>query len=218
MDSETFTPMADLATRWGVTPNTVSRRLAFLCIKPERQGNYRFITAEQLQLADNLHSHILSGKPMEQFPRPDQPEGGLVARQVRGGGQVAGQVEQVAALAAALVAAMPTPPADPLQRARGLAEAADAALVLTTSDLAQLLGQGVGAWRDGHLAYGYQFNRHQQGRQVLWTVARALASGTSRATSPTPAASPATSRAVGFLADPGPQAAITVHAISLPSF
>jgi hypothetical protein len=219
MDSETFTPMADLATKWGVTANTVSRRLAFLGIKPERQGNYRYITAEQLALADNLHSHILSGKPMEQFPRPDQPEGGLVARQVRGGGQVAGQVEQVAALAAALAAAMPTPPADPLQRARGLAEAADSGLVLTTGDLAQLLGQGVGAWRDGHLAYGYQFNRHQQGRQVLWTVARVLGqSGTSRATSPTLTASPATSRPVGFLAPPEARAAITVQAVSLPSF
>jgi hypothetical protein len=220
MDSETFTPMAELATKWAVTPNTVSRRLAFLGIKPERQGNYRYITAEQLALADKLHSHITSGKPMEQFPRPDQPEGGLVARQVRGGGQVVGQVEPAAALAAALAQlAVPAPPADPLQRARGLAEAADAGFVLTTSDLAQLLGQGVGAWRDGHLGYGYQFNRHQQGRQVLWTVERVVvASGTSRATSQTTAASPATSRPVGFLAPPDARSAITVQAVRLPSF
>jgi hypothetical protein len=60
-------PMAELASRWGITPNTVSRRLAFLGIKPERQGNLRYITAEQLALGDDLQSHIVSGKPMELF-------------------------------------------------------------------------------------------------------------------------------------------------------
>jgi len=60
-------PMADLAARWGITANTVSRRLSFLGIKPIRQGNYRFITAEQLALGDDLQRHILNGKPMELF-------------------------------------------------------------------------------------------------------------------------------------------------------
>ena len=59
--------MADLADRWGVTPNTVSRRLSFLGIKPIRQGNYRFLDAEQLALAEQFQQHILSGKPMEAF-------------------------------------------------------------------------------------------------------------------------------------------------------
>ena len=53
-ESTTLTPMADLAGRWGVTSNTVSRRLAFLGIKPTRQGNYRFLAAEQVVLADQL--------------------------------------------------------------------------------------------------------------------------------------------------------------------
>ena len=55
---DTLTPMAELASRWGITANTVSRRLAFLGIKPERQGNLRYITAEQLALGDDLQSHI----------------------------------------------------------------------------------------------------------------------------------------------------------------
>jgi hypothetical protein len=66
------------------------------------------------------------------------------------------------------------PAADPLQRARGLAEAADSGLVLTNDDLGALLGQGVSSWRDGHLAFGYAFRRHQQGRQVLWQIERAI--------------------------------------------
>jgi hypothetical protein len=60
-------PMADLAARWGITANTVSRRLSLLGIKPIRQGNFRFVTAEQLVLGDELQQHILSGKPMELF-------------------------------------------------------------------------------------------------------------------------------------------------------
>lgn len=63
--------MADLAGRWGITANTVSRRLSFLGIKPIRQGNYRFITAEQLALGDELQQHILSGKPMSTFQQPN---------------------------------------------------------------------------------------------------------------------------------------------------
>ena len=81
---DTLTPMADLATKWGITANTVSRRLAFLGIKPERQGNLRYITADQLALGDDLQGHIISGKPMELFRIVNKPEGGLVTRRVRG--------------------------------------------------------------------------------------------------------------------------------------
>lgn len=163
--------MADLASRWGVTSNTVSRRLSFLGIKPIRQGNYRFITPEQLDAADSLQNHILSGKPMEAFPRPAQEEGTKVVRQVRQHAQVAGLVPEMAALVAAIQRATP---ADPLQRAKGLADAADRGLVLTNEDLSNLLGQSVSRWRDGHEAYGYRFGRHNQGKQVLWTVDRTI--------------------------------------------
>jgi predicted HicB family RNase H-like nuclease len=66
-------PMASLAPRWGITANTVSRRLAFLGIKPERQGNLRYITAEQLALGDALQRHIVRGKPMELFQALSAP-------------------------------------------------------------------------------------------------------------------------------------------------
>ena len=102
--------MAELASKWGVTANTVSRRLAFLGIKPERQGNLRYITADQLALGDELQHHITSGKPMELFRIVNKPEGGLVTRRVKEGGLVTGQVEQMAAMAAAMAALMPAAP------------------------------------------------------------------------------------------------------------
>jgi hypothetical protein len=187
--------MADLAVRWAVTANTVSRRLSFLGIKPSRRGNHRFITAEQLALGDELQHHINGGKPMDSFPRPDQPEGGLVARRVASDdpGQVA---PQVAALVAAITAAQPAPTVDPLQRARALAEAADAGLVLDNSELKGLGVKGVAGAQGDQEAHGYLFRRHQpkgEGTAVLWTVERALVQR-----APALTTSRATSRQVGF--------------------
>ena len=54
MTTEAMVPMAGLAAEWAVNANTVSRRLKHLGIKPERQGNLRFITAEQKALGDQL--------------------------------------------------------------------------------------------------------------------------------------------------------------------
>jgi hypothetical protein len=186
--------MAELAGRWGVSANTVSRRLSYLAIKPIRQGNFRFLTPDQLELAERLQQHVLSGQPMEAFARPDQSEGGLVTRRVAPSPQVAGLALQADQLAA--MAALMKPAGNPLQRARGLAEAADQALVLTNDDLGELLGQGVNSWRDGHEAYGYRFSRHKQGTQVLWVIERAITAGSNiRAL---PATSHGASRTVGF--------------------
>ena len=208
---DTLTPMAELASRWGITANTVSRRLAFLGIKPERQGNLRYITAEQLALGDDLQSHIVSGKPMELFPRADQPEGGLVTRRVSGSGLVTGQVEQMAAMAAAMAAAMPQPPVDPLRRAKALAEAAELGVALSSMELAEVLGMSpatVSSWPDGHQPRpGFKLLKckPRPGGAVWWVVQRDGATASIRAI-----AGAASGRSVGF------GACLTVKAVSLP--
>jgi hypothetical protein len=195
MTTETLTPMAELGPRWGVTANTVSRRLAFLGIKPIRQGNFRFLTAEQLNLTEELNAHILSGKPQESFPRPDQPEGGLVARRAP---QVAGLVadDQVAALAAALERL--NPPVDPLRLARALAEASDLGVPLSNKELGEVTGFSAGTvsgWKEGHSPRpGFSLHREKAGASVWWTVKRATG-GQAKAL---PSTSPGTSRQVGF--------------------
>ena len=210
---DTLTPMAELASRWGITANTVSRRLAFLGIKPERQGNLRYITAEQLALGDDLQSHIVSGKPMELFPRADQPEGGLVTRRVSGSGLVTGQVEQMTAMAAAMAAAMPVAPVDPLRRAKALAEAAELGVALSSMELAEVLGMSpatVSSWADGHQPRpGFKLLRCKQkpGGAVWWVVQRDGATASIRAI-----AGAASGRSVGF------GACLTVEAVSLPCF
>jgi hypothetical protein len=176
------------------------------------------VTAEQLAQGDELQQHVLSGKPMEAFPRADQPEGGLVARRVAAPAQVAGQVDQLTALVAALSQVQQPAAVDPLQRARALADAADNALVLDNAELKALGVRGVAGASTDQEAHGYRFRRHQpkgEGTAVLWTVERVI--GQRPAGGGT---SPATSRSVGFLADP-PVAArqtINVSAVALPAF
>jgi len=205
---DTLTPMAELATRWGITANTVSRRLAFLGIKPERQGNLRYITAEQLAQGDALQDHIVSGKPMELFPRADQPDGGLVARRVSGSGLVAGQVDQMAAMAAAMAAAMPTAPVDPLRRAKALAEAAELGVALSSPELAEVLGMSpatVSSWPDGHSPRpGFTLRREKAGAAVWWMVERQGA--------PISNVRAIGGRTVGF------GSCLTVEAVALPYF
>lgn len=206
--------IADLERRWGISRNALKARAKALGVQLERKGPTLTVwPGDRVGDGDRLHAHCKTGGALATFP-------GAVAVTPHAGSDTQLAVtsqgvtdgSQLAVLAAALAGAMPQPPADPLQRARGLAEVADAGLVLTATDLAALLGHGVTSWRDGHLAYGYRFARHQQGRQVLWTVGRAVTAAPD--TRQTPAA-----RAVGFLAEPPVAAAmqtITVQAVSLP--
>lgn len=169
--ADTLFPMAELAARWGVTSNTVSRRLSYLGIKPIRQGNFRFITADELELAEQLQQHVLSGKPMEAFPRPDSDAVAMTRQRPKDASHDQSQLVAIAAAVAAQLAPAP----DPLRRAKALAEAADNGLVLASDELVALGVKGVEGFADGDLAFGYCFHRHNQRNRVLWTVERAIA-------------------------------------------
>ena len=213
---DTLTPMAELASKWGVTANTVSRRLAFLGIKPERQGNLRYITADQLALGDELQRHIISGKPMELFRIVNKPEGGLVARRVKDGGLVTGQVEQVAAMAAAMAALMPAAPVDPLRRAKALAEAAALKVALSSPELAEVLGMSpatVSSWLDGHSPRpGFSLHRQKVGNAVWWTVERQNDTANNVHSFASSRPNSLGGRSVGF------SSYLTVEAVALPYF
>lgn len=213
---DTLTPMAELASKWGVTPNTVSRRLAFLGIKPERQGNLRYITADQLALGDELQHNITSGKPMELFRIVNKPEGELVTRRVTSGGLVTGQVEQMAAMAAAMAALIPAAPVDPLRRAKAIAEAAELKVALSSPELAEILGLSpatVSSWADGHSPRpGFSLRREKAGAAVWWTVERQSDTVSNVHALASSRPNPLSGRSVGF------NSCLTVKAVALPYF
>lgn len=210
--------ISDLERRWGISRNALKARAKALGVELVRQGpTLTTWPGDRLAEADRLDAHLKAGGAMASFPGVNNAAGqpSLTPQGRSAGSQLAptaAKADQLAALAAAMAAAMPSPPVDPLRRARGLAEAADAGLVLANDDLSALLGQGVAGWRDGHDAYGYRFHRHQQGRQVLWTVTRAI-TDSSATPSLTAAPAPATKRTPGFVASFAPT--IEAHATVL---
>lgn len=185
--------MAELASKWGVTANTVSRRLAYLGIKPIRQGNFRFLTSDQLHQADALHDHVLQGKPMETFPKPTPDGLAVMPRAAKQSQPDSSAMALVAAMAAKLA-----PPVDPLQQARRLKEAADLGVWLSNAELAAVLGMAESTLRDKSHDYsprpGFSLERRQdsKGGSIWWRVKQEGGGVTALSTSG------ATSRPVGF--------------------
>ncbi|MBM5801520.1 MAG: hypothetical protein FJ077_11970 [Cyanobacteria bacterium K_DeepCast_35m_m2_023] len=120
-------------------------------------------------------------------------------------------VDPMAALAAAL-----QPPADPLRRAKALADAAELGVALSTAEMADVLGMAVATVRglpDGHSPRpGFTLHRQKAGNAVWWMVERPGSSGTVRAIT-----GAAGGRSVGFIAEPvANRQTINVSAVSLP--
>jgi hypothetical protein len=110
-----------------------------------------------------------------------------------------GDAEALAAVVAAALAqhtvSLPAASSDPLARAKGLAAAADAGLVLTTDELVALGVKGIDGFVDGDFAYGYCFHKHNQRNRTLWTVERVIVT---RHTQTAPLTTTSTMRPVGF--------------------
>lgn len=196
----------DLEQRWGLSRNGLKARARALGVELIRvSSTLTTWPGAFVELGERLHDHLQAGQPMGTFPglKPATHDGKPTAVAADAMAIVKAPGSDLAALVAAIREAASAPVADPLLRARGLAEAADSALVLTPADLTALLGQGVTSWRSGHEAYGYRFERHHQGRQVLWTVARALTPSAPARMRSLSGADPAASgeRRVGFAAE-----------------
>ncbi len=62
-------PVSQLQSRFSLGKQAVYNRLQQLDIKPFKEGNRSYITADQLQLLDQLHEHINQGGTMAEFPK-----------------------------------------------------------------------------------------------------------------------------------------------------
>lgn len=164
----------ELEERWCLSRNGLKARARALGVELIRKSSTLTVwPAEFVDLGDRLHEHVSSGKPMGTFPGLSPDRNASTASTTT---NIAKRDDAalIAAVAAAMTQAAPTPPDDPLRRARGLAEAADNGLVLTTDDLVALGVKGVDGFADGDEAYGYVFHRYRQRNRTLWTVERAI--------------------------------------------
>ena len=121
--------------------------------------------------------------------------------------------EQMVAMAAAMAAAMPSAPVDPLRRAKALADAAELGVALSSAELADVLGMAavtVSSWPSGHSPRpGFVLIRCKQkpGSPIWWIVEREGDTTPMKSLSAVGA-----SRTVGF------GSCLTVEAVALPYF
>ena len=208
--------IAELERKWGISRNALKARAKALGVELQRKGPTLTVwPGDRVADGDRLDAHCKAGGSLASFP-------GAVAVTSHGGSDLAvtpepavtsQDVSQLAVLAAALAAAMPSAPADPLRRAKALAEAAELGVALSSLELAEVLGMSpatVSSWADGHQPRpGFKLLRCKQkpGGAVWWVVQRDGATASIRAI-----AGAASGRSVGF------GACLTVEAVSLPCF
>ena len=61
-------PVSQLQSRYSIGKQAVYNRLDALDIKPFKEGNRSYLTADQVRLLDDLHEHIKAGGTMADFP------------------------------------------------------------------------------------------------------------------------------------------------------
>ncbi len=179
-------PVADLPNRYGVVRSNIYNRLSALKIEPEKQGNKAYINADQLALMDALDVHVKAGGKLSDFRSGGlsySPTGQVEASyrsqdtmdmtpEQTGLGWF-GMIEAIASKVADIITIrQPSPPPDPLANLRALQEVVDQGWLLSSSQVAQLLGVK---------PHGSEFSRHgftftktgKVGSESAWKVTRA---------------------------------------------
>jgi len=209
--------IADLERRWGISRNALKARAKALGIELQRKGpTLTTWPGDRVSDGDRLDAHCKEGGSLASFPGAVSvtPQASSDSSQlaVTPGLSLTPQGvtdgSQLAVLAAAVAAAMPTAPIDPLRRAKALAEAAELGVALASPELAEVLGMSpatVSSWPDGHSPRpGFTLRREKAGAAVWWMVERQGA--------PISNVRAIGGRTVGF------GSCLTVEAVALPYF
>ena len=153
-------PVSQLPDRYGIKRTALYERLKALSIKPEKQGNKSYIDSDLVVQLDRLHAHIQRGGVINDFGSESEP---LKVEQTDSTGQLVKMnqsgtlVALVEVLTSRLVPAIVsklTPPTAPLAHLEALEKAYEKDWLLSTSELAQLLGLSPRTIRK----YGNTFN------------------------------------------------------------
>jgi hypothetical protein len=178
-------PVSQLPSRYSIARSALYTRLKDLKIEPEKQGKKAFVNAEQLQQLDALHEHIQKGGITGEFLKQQLERSGHLASE-DSPGQSRGFVQDnpgqmVTSPTAALVTVveaivkrlMPNP--SRLSYLRELEEAYSNGWLLSTSELAELLGLTAGTITDYGEEFsdaGFIFTRagKRKGGEIAWRI------------------------------------------------
>jgi hypothetical protein len=178
--------VSQLPSRYSIARSALYTRLKDLKIEPEKQGKKAFVNANQLQQLDALHEHIQKGGTTGEFLKQSDSSGQLATPDSPGQsraivqdspGQMA--ISPTAALATVVEAIVKRliPAPSRLSYLRELEEAYSQGWLLSTSELANLLGLTPGTITD----YGEEFNDacftftragKRKGGEIAWRVSK----------------------------------------------
>jgi hypothetical protein len=171
-------PVAQLPTRYSISRSVLYNRLSDLKIETEKRGNKAYVNADQLRLLDDAHNAIQQGISMAEFlvsrglsDKHTEPSNGQSGRQSDGQLTAVEYPALVATLMHA-IAALPSTQPDPLANLELLEKACSRGWLLSTSQLAPLLGVKSLTGKEIH-RYGFTFTRvGRNGTESAWAIAK----------------------------------------------
>jgi hypothetical protein len=167
-------PVAQLPDRYRLSRSVVYERLSTLKIEPEKRGNKAYINAEQLALLDSLHAFLQGGGSTADFLASTGLSDRQTDRQTAGQSAELARTDQTAALVSlveAIAHRLPaSAPANPLSNLEALEQAAQNGWLLSTSQLAPLLGLKTLSGKTVQ-RYGFTFTRvGRNGAESAWSI------------------------------------------------
>lgn len=139
-------PITQLPSRYSIARSALYTRLKDLQIEPFKEGKKAYVNAEQLQLLDDLHEHIQRGGTTSEFLK--QRKGTGQSRTEESGALIQDSPGQIlsmqpgalVAVVEAIVKRLMPNTGSHLSYLRELEEACDSGWLLSTSEVADLLG------------------------------------------------------------------------------
>ena len=177
-------PVSQLQDRYGIVRSAVYARLEGLKIKPEKQGNRSFVNADQLTLLDELNDHIKAGGTLPSFlssghaMESSGQSGHIVLdNQDTSSGHAIESSGQSGQALITLLESMTNKlnQPEPLANLKALQEACDKGWLLSTSQLAPLVGisRKELASRAKWERFGFTFSKSgKNGAEIAWKVSK----------------------------------------------
>lgn len=184
-------PVNQLSDRYKLARSAMYKRMSDLGIEREKIGNRAYVSAEQVELLDELHSFIGIGGNVAEFiarkglDKPNKQASGESAGQASGqsSGLALNQADLmkiVSAIAAEMVTSIQpalSPPADPLAYYERLEKAASGGWKMRTSEIADLLKlspREINSYGQTFYEAGFVFNRagFRSGGETAWVISK----------------------------------------------
>jgi DNA-binding Lrp family transcriptional regulator len=181
-------PLSQLPSRYGIARSNLYNRLKDLQIEPIKQGRKAFVSAAQLQLLDRLHSHLQEGKVTSEFIAQQQSNISLVTVATpeleanthlemhnRTEPMLTLQPSALVSVVEAVVKRLIPVPRTRLNYLRELEEAYQNEWLLSTSEIADLLGlsqKTVTSYGQEFSDAGFVFTRVgiRKGGEIAWAI------------------------------------------------